>query len=66
MAFILGLVQQNIYVTLWVGLAGTALTFLMVVPAWPIFNENPVRWLPAAPRGGLVGTGIEVDGKKIN
>lgn len=64
LAFILGLVQQNVYITLWVGLGGTALAFLMVVPPWPIYNENPENWLPS--RNGLAGTGIEVDGKKIN
>ncbi|MCJ1266545.1 hypothetical protein MMC22_006430 [Lobaria immixta] len=63
-ALILGLVQQDIYVTLWVGLAGTVLTMLMVVPPWPMYNENPGKWLPG--KNGSVGTGIEVDGKKIN
>ena len=61
---ILGLVQQDIYVTLWVGLAGTALTMLVAIPPWPMYNENPEKWLPA--KNSLVGTGIEVDGKKIN
>lgn len=56
--------QQDIYLTLWVGLAGTALTMLMVVPPWPMYNESPEKWLPA--KSGLAGTGIEVDGKKIN
>ena len=56
--------QQDIYVTLWVGLAGTALTMLVAIPPWPMYNENPEKWLPA--KDSLVGTGIEVDGKKIN
>lgn len=60
----LGYIQQNIYLTLWIGLAGTALTFLIVVPPWPIYNENPENWLPV--RSALGGASIEVDGKKIN
>ncbi|KAL9601878.1 MAG: hypothetical protein Q9219_002231 [cf. Caloplaca sp. 3 TL-2023] len=64
LAFVLGFVQQSIWVTLWVGLGGSALTFLIVVPAWPIYNENPEKWLPAD--SGMVSAGIEVDGKKIN
>ena len=60
----LGFIQQNIYITLWVGLGGTALTFLMVVPPWPIYNENPEKWLRG--KSDLALAGIEVDGKKIN
>ncbi|KAI4244641.1 MAG: hypothetical protein L6R40_002845 [Gallowayella cf. fulva] len=64
LAFALGFVQQNIWVTLWVGLGGTALAFFVVVPPWPIYNENPERWLRA--NSGISGAGIEVDGKKIS
>ncbi|KAL8706760.1 MAG: hypothetical protein Q9225_007916 [Loekoesia sp. 1 TL-2023] len=64
LAFIIGFAQQNIWVTLWIGLGGTALTFLVVVPPYPIYNENPEKWLPA--NSGIAGAGIEVDGKKIS
>ncbi|KAL8811405.1 MAG: hypothetical protein Q9223_007542 [Gallowayella weberi] len=64
LAFALGFAQNNIWITLWVGLGGTALTFFIVVPPWPIFNENPENWLRA--NSGISGAGIEVDGKKIN
>ena len=37
------------------------LTTLVVVPPWPIYNQNPERWL----RSELAGRGIEVDGKKV-
>ncbi|KAL8922591.1 MAG: hypothetical protein Q9208_005095 [Pyrenodesmia sp. 3 TL-2023] len=63
-AFALGFWQQNIWITLWIGLGGTALTFLLVVPPYPIYNENPEKWLPA--NSGITGVGIEVDGQKIN
>ena len=40
------------------------MAFFVVVPPFPIFNENPENWLPAG--SGIAGSGIEVDGKKIN
>ena len=63
-AFVSGLILQNIHVTLWVGLAGTALTFLIVVPPYPFYNRNQLRWLPG---GGISGSlaGVEVDGRKV-
>ncbi|CAD6576711.1 MAG: hypothetical protein ASARMPRED_007837 [Alectoria sarmentosa] len=63
-AFILGFALQNIYVTLWTGLAGAALAFLVVVPPYPFYNSSPAKWLPSG--SGIAGSGIEIDGKKIN
>ncbi|KAK4570070.1 hypothetical protein LTR86_003040 [Recurvomyces mirabilis] len=75
-AFFIGFSTQDIYRTLYIGLGGTALTFLIAVPPWPFYNSNPLAWLPAktAPRGvgggvdraQLQGINIEVDGKKIS
>jgi len=65
-AFLIGFASQDIYQTLYIGLGGTALTFLIVVPPWPFFNKHPQAWLP--PRttaGALHGISIEVDGKKV-
>lgn len=59
-AFVVGCVLQNIHLTLYTGLVGTALTFLVVVPPWPFFNRHPVKWLPV---GSAMG--IEMDGQKI-
>lgn len=64
LALVLGFAQQNIYITLWVGLGGTLLAFFVVIPPFPIYRENPESWLPAG--SGIAGSGIEVDGKKIN
>jgi len=57
LALIAGFLQQDIYLTMWIGLAGTALAMLLVVPAWPVFNQNPQPWLgakTALPPGGIV------------
>jgi len=71
-AFIVGFTTQDIYKTLYIGLGGTALTFLLVVPQWPFYNKKPENWLPArVPKASaarnvdLGGVQIEVDGKRV-
>lgn len=64
MAFIIGFIEQSIFITLWAGLAGAALTFFVVIPPWPPYNSHPEKWLPS--KSGIRATGIEIDGKKIN
>lgn len=46
LAFIFGYFKQDIVLALYIGLSGTALTFLLVVPPWPFYNTHPVKWLP--------------------
>ena len=65
LALVLGYSLQNIHVTLWTGLAGTLITFLIVVPPWGFYKKAPVQWLQGE-RSGLAGVGIVVDGKKVN
>ncbi|OSS45525.1 hypothetical protein B5807_10210 [Epicoccum nigrum] len=63
-AFLVGFAQQDIKLALYIGLAGTALTFLVVVPPWPFYNKNPEDWLPA--RNASAGSySIDVDGQKV-
>lgn len=57
-----GFVQQDIYVTLWVGLMGTALAMLVVVPPWPFYNLNPQPWVGST--AALLSGGIVVGGGK--
>lgn len=64
-ALIVGYILKDIHVTLWVGLAGTLLAFLLVVPPWGVYKRAPVQWLKAE-RDGMAGIGIVVDGKKVN
>ncbi|KAF1811902.1 microsomal signal peptidase 12 kDa subunit [Eremomyces bilateralis CBS 781.70] len=63
-AFIYGYVTQNVYNSAYIGLGGTALTMLLVVPPWPFFNKHPVRWL--SPHIGASPISISVDGKKMS
>ncbi|KAF2263821.1 microsomal signal peptidase 12 kDa subunit [Lojkania enalia] len=62
-AFLVGYMAQDIKFTLYIGLGGTALTFLAVVPPWPFYKKNPEPWLP--PHAAISGVSIDVDGKKV-
>jgi len=71
-ALIVGFTAQDIYKTLYVGLSGTVLTFILVVPQWPFYNRKPEPWLPARVQKAsaarpvdLGGVQIEVDGKRV-
>ncbi|KAL1875917.1 hypothetical protein VTK73DRAFT_9772 [Phialemonium thermophilum] len=46
LAFIVGYMLQDIKLSLYILLGGTAVVFAVVVPPWPYFNRNPVKWLP--------------------
>jgi len=63
-AFLVGFILQDIKLALYIGLGGTALTFALVVPPWPMFNKNPVQWLPVA-GSEIASQGIMVDGKLV-
>lgn len=54
---------QDIRLSLYIGLAGTLLTFVAVVPPWPFFNKNPEGWLPS--RKATSGISINVDGQQV-
>ncbi|KAL7806464.1 microsomal signal peptidase 12 kDa subunit domain-containing protein [Trichoderma gracile] len=55
-AFNVGYVLQDIVKCVYVGLGGTVLTFLVVIPPWPFYNRNPVKWLPAGSAFNTGGT----------
>jgi len=50
-AFNVGYISNDIALTIKVGLAGSLLTFLVTIPAWPFWKVNPVKWLPAGSAG---------------
>ncbi|RMZ89925.1 hypothetical protein DV736_g2857, partial [Chaetothyriales sp. CBS 134916] len=62
-AFLAGFVKQDIYLTLWTGLAGFLLTLAVVVPPWPVFNQHPEPWLGS--KAALLGSGVVVGGQKL-
>jgi len=62
-SFIIGFFLQDIKLALLVGLGGTALTFLLIVPPWPFFNRHPAKWLQPVGGTGTNSQGIAVDGK---
>ena len=62
-ALVTGFVLQDIHLTMWIGLAGTLLAMLVVVPPWPFFNQNPQPWVGILSRS-LPAGGIVID-KKI-
>lgn len=63
-SFLVGFVLQDIKLALFIGLGGTALTFLVVVPPWPFFNRHPVKWLPVGGTNGSMGS-VVVDGQVV-
>lgn len=66
-AFLVGFFTQDIYQTLYIGLGGTALAFVMIVPPWPFFNKHQLHFLPSrTAQTSLQGIHIEVDGKKVS
>ncbi|RYP71724.1 hypothetical protein DL771_004675 [Monosporascus sp. 5C6A] len=56
-SFLIGFILQDIALALKIGLGGTALTFLLVVPPWPFFNRHKVDWLPVG--GGSAVTSAQ-------
>ncbi|KAK6855885.1 hypothetical protein PG995_008036 [Apiospora arundinis] len=62
-AFFVGYLLQDIALALKLGLAGTVVTFLVVVPPWPFFNRNPVKWLPVGGGAAVAHQNIVVDEK---
>jgi len=62
--FLIGFFLQDIKLCLQLGLGGAALTALVIVPPWPFYNKNPVRWLPPA-GSELKSYGITVDGQVV-
>ncbi|KAJ5885692.1 hypothetical protein N7504_011528 [Penicillium tannophilum] len=62
-SFLVGWIYKDIHLTLWVGLGGTLFTALTVIPPWPIYNQNPERWLNKD--GSSRSPHVMVDGVKV-
>lgn len=44
--FLVGYLFSDFALMVYINLAGLALTLLLVVPDWPLFNKHPLQWLP--------------------
>lgn len=58
-SFLVGYFLQDIKLAVYIGLGGTALTFLAIIPPWPFYNQSPVRWLPIG--GGAAAFSVPQD-----
>ncbi|KAG3116226.1 hypothetical protein PI125_g4808 [Phytophthora idaei] len=47
-AWIYGYFQQDFSYPFQAWVAATVLSALLVLPNWPIYNRNPIKWLPSA------------------
>jgi len=65
-ALLVGFLQQDIHLTMWVGLAGFAATIVAVVPPWSFYNQNPQAFIGSNGKRLLPPGGIIVGGKKVN
>ncbi|CAK7269127.1 hypothetical protein SEPCBS57363_003447 [Sporothrix epigloea] len=66
--FLAGYILQDIKLSVYIALAGTVITFIVIVPPWPFFNKNPVKWLPVGggkPNSRSIPQTIVIDEKAI-
>ncbi|KAI7828056.1 microsomal signal peptidase 12 kDa subunit-domain-containing protein [Gamsiella multidivaricata] len=47
LGFLVGIVLQDIRLTLYIFAAGVVLAGLLIIPAWPYLNKDPTKWLPS-------------------
>ncbi|KAI2630616.1 microsomal signal peptidase 12kDa subunit [Hypoxylon sp. NC1633] len=66
-SLVVGFFLQDIALSLKIGLGGTALAFLLVVPPWPFFKQHPVKWLPVGGESAItsVQQNIVIDEKTL-
>jgi len=70
LSFIVGYVLSDLKYTVYIGLSGTVIAFLVVVPPWGIYKRNPLTYLPASGVqvqmvDGDADGGKEKEGKKV-
>ncbi|KAF9150060.1 hypothetical protein BG015_008119 [Linnemannia schmuckeri] len=46
-AFLAGLIAQDIRLSMYIFAAGVAIAAFLVIPAWPYLRKNPIKWLPS-------------------
>ncbi|KAK5815375.1 signal peptidase-like protein subunit [Linnemannia elongata] len=45
-AFLVGLIAQDIRLSMYIFAAGVVVAAFLVIPAWPYLRKNPIKWLP--------------------
>ncbi|KAI5801453.1 microsomal signal peptidase 12 kDa subunit-domain-containing protein [Peziza echinospora] len=63
--WLVGFYLKDVIYTVYIGLAGSLLAFLLVVPPWPVYNKHPLRWLPAG-AGKKGDNSVDGDGGVVN
>ncbi|KAF9142035.1 hypothetical protein BGX30_003548 [Mortierella sp. GBA39] len=46
-AFLVGLIAQDIRLSMYIFAAGVVVAAFAVIPAWPYLRKNPIKWLPS-------------------
>ncbi|KAF9292769.1 signal peptidase-like protein subunit [Linnemannia elongata] len=46
-AFLVGLIAQDIRLSMYIFAAGVVVAAFLVIPAWPYLRKNPIKWLPS-------------------
>ncbi|EIM84722.1 uncharacterized protein STEHIDRAFT_158438 [Stereum hirsutum FP-91666 SS1] len=46
LSYIIGLVSQSLTLTFGSFGVGTLILLVVALPQWPMYNRNPVQWLP--------------------
>ncbi|EAA18135.1 signal peptidase 12kDa subunit [Plasmodium yoelii yoelii] len=43
-SIVIGYHKQDLALSTYIILAGTALSIILIIPTWPIYNRHPIRW----------------------
>eukprot|EP01122_Echinamoeba_exundans_P006652 TRINITY_DN1918_c0_g1_i1.p1 TRINITY_DN1918_c0_g1~~TRINITY_DN1918_c0_g1_i1.p1 ORF type:complete len:116 (-),score=31.02 TRINITY_DN1918_c0_g1_i1:96-401(-) len=63
--WIVGFFLQSFKYTFYIIAAGAVLSVIVAVPAWPMYRQNPLKWLPNLPKeDATVATKSPEAGKK--
>uniref|UniRef100_A0A8C4Y288 Signal peptidase complex subunit 1 n=1 Tax=Gopherus evgoodei TaxID=1825980 RepID=A0A8C4Y288_9SAUR len=49
--FIYGYIAEQFGWTVYIVMAGFALSCLLTLPSWPMYHHNPLKWLPVQEPG---------------
>ncbi|KAF9950953.1 hypothetical protein BGZ65_006270, partial [Modicella reniformis] len=64
LGFLIGYLLQDILMSLYIFTVGVVLTALLVIPAWPHFNKDPIKWLPSRAKAAAAAAAAEAEASK--